>query len=99
MFILDSLLVGGLRFVLEKVAAVADQELNDPERWRAELLELQMRLETGEIGEREFGEREAVILQRLRELTAGSVGVVAGAGEIASVEVDTGLDEDAEDRR
>ena len=39
MFILDSLFVGGLRFVLEKIADVADHELNDPERWRAMLLE------------------------------------------------------------
>ena len=29
MFILDSLLVGGLRFVLDKVALAVDQEAND----------------------------------------------------------------------
>ena len=29
MFLLDSLLIGGLRFVLDKVAAAVDTELND----------------------------------------------------------------------
>jgi len=47
MFILDSLLVGGIRFVLDKVAAVAEQELNDPERQRERLLEAQLKLENG----------------------------------------------------
>jgi hypothetical protein len=89
-FILDSLLVGGLRFVLDKVAAVADQELNDPERWRAELLDLQMRFEEGRIDQEAFAERERAILDRLRALHPGGVGVVAGAGEIATVDVEIG---------
>jgi len=32
MFLLDSLLIGGIQYVLDKVATVAEQELNDPER-------------------------------------------------------------------
>ncbi len=98
MFVLDSLLVGGLRFVLEKIAAVADGELNDPERWRAELVELQMRLENGEIDEDEFAERERVILARLRDLHPTGGAVVAGAEDIASVEVEMAGD-DEEPRR
>lgn len=97
MFILDSLLIGGLRFVLDKVATVADQELNDPERWRAELLELQMRLEEGEIDEDEFAARERTILERLRDLHPGAGGVVTSAGDIAAVDISTGIDDD-EDR-
>ncbi len=57
MFVLDSLFVGGLRFVLEKIADVADRELNDPERWRAMLLEAQLAHENGEITRR--GARDA----------------------------------------
>ena len=51
MFVLDSLFVGGLRFVLEKIADIADRELQDPERWRALLLEAQLAFENGEIAQ------------------------------------------------
>ena len=37
MFLLDSLLIGGIRFVLDKVSTIADQEVNDPERQRERL--------------------------------------------------------------
>jgi len=70
MFILDSLLVGGIRFVLDKVAAVADQELNDPERQRERLLEAQLKLENGEIDEQAFAAIEADVFERIREIKA-----------------------------
>jgi len=44
-FILDSLLIGGLRFVLDKVVAAAEAEMNDDTALRDQLLEAQMRLE------------------------------------------------------
>jgi hypothetical protein len=44
-FILDSLLIGGLRFVLEKVSRAAEAELNDETVLREQLLEAQMRFE------------------------------------------------------
>ena len=49
MFILDSLLIGGLRFVLDKVAAAVDTEMNDDTALREQLLAAQMRLELGEM--------------------------------------------------
>ena len=52
MFLLDSLLINGISFVLDKVATIADAELNDPERQRERLLEAQMKLESGEIDRR-----------------------------------------------
>ena len=70
MFILDSLLVGGIRFVLDKVAAVADQELNDPERQRERLLDAQLKLENGEIDEQTFTAIEADVFERIREIKA-----------------------------
>jgi len=66
--VVDRLLVGGIRFVLDKLAQAVDSELNDSERLRQELLALQMQLELGEISERELAEREQPILERLREL-------------------------------
>ena len=46
MFLLDSLLINGISFVLDKVATIADAELNDPERQRERLLEAQLKLES-----------------------------------------------------
>jgi hypothetical protein len=67
-FILDTLLVGGLRFVFDKIAAAADTELNDDTALREQLLAAQMRLELGELGQEEFAALEADILQRLRDI-------------------------------
>jgi hypothetical protein len=91
-FILDSLLVGGLRFVLEKVADVADREVNDPERWRGLLLEAQLAHENGEITADELAAREREILARLRELNPGSGGVVLSTDDLEGIDVvaDTG---------
>jgi hypothetical protein len=68
MFLLDSLLVGGLRFVLDKVAAAVDTELNDETALREQLLAAQMRLELGEITQQEFDVIETDLLARLREI-------------------------------
>ena len=70
MFLLDSLLVDGLRFVLDKVATVADQELHDPDRQRERLLEAQLRLESGEIDDAAFEDIEADVFARIREIKA-----------------------------
>jgi hypothetical protein len=53
LFILDSLLIGSLRFVLDKVATAAEAELHDDTALRERLLEAQMQLELGEISEDE----------------------------------------------
>jgi hypothetical protein len=68
MFIVDSLLVGGLRFVLDKIAAAVDTEMNDDSALREQLLAAQMRVELGEMSAEEFNSLEAEILARLREI-------------------------------
>jgi hypothetical protein len=67
-FILDTLLIGSIRFVLDKVAAAVDTELNDDTALREQLLAAQMRLELGEIDQVAFDALEADILARLREI-------------------------------
>jgi len=67
-FIVDSLLVGGLRFVLDKIAAAVDTEMNDDSALREQLLAAQMRVELGDISQTEFETVEAAILARLREI-------------------------------
>ena len=68
MFILDSLLVGSLQFVLDKVLAAAEAESQDESALREQLLEAQMQLELGEITEAEFVEIERDVLSRIREI-------------------------------
>ena len=74
MFILDSLLVGSLRFVLDKIVAAAEAEMHDDSALREQLLEAQMRLELGEISDDEFAEIERDILARIREIKGEQPG-------------------------
>lgn len=95
MFVLDRLLVGGLRFVLDKVATAVDSELNDDTVLREELLALQMRYEMGEVSDQELAARERELLDRLRALRpeVASAGAISfGGGE--GVEVDVGFEGD-----
>src|SRR3954462_3648416 len=81
MFLLDSLLVGGLRFVFDKIAAAVDTELNDDTSLREQLLAAQMRGELGEMTQAEFEALEADILARLREIRERRQG--AGAATLS----------------
>ena len=96
MFLLDSLLINGIQFVLDKVASIADQELNDPETQRERLLEAQMKLESGEIDEAQFAEIEADVFERIREIKARTQpqeAIVDDEHRIAGVEIT--VDDDA----
>jgi len=91
MFLLDSMLIGGLRFVFDKIAAAVDTELNDEPALREQLLAAQMRLELGEMSHAEFDELEADILARLRDIRDRRQG--AGAATLAPEEYRiTGID-------
>ena len=77
MIILDTVLIGGLRFVFDKIAAAVDTELNDDTHLREQLLAGQMRLDLGEISEQEYADLEADLHQRLRELKERQQGTAA----------------------
>jgi len=81
MFILDTMLIGGLRFVFDKIAAAVDTELNDDTSLREQLLAAQMRLELGEMAQDDFDQLEADILARLREIRDRRQG--AGAATLS----------------
>jgi hypothetical protein len=97
MVILDRLLFGGLRFVLDKIATTVDAEMNDEGRLREELLAAQMEHELGEISDEEMATLESGILERLREIreTRGeeSVGLRPGS-RVVGVDISTGAPED-----
>jgi hypothetical protein len=55
-------------FSLGKVQGVVREELTDDTRIKAELMELQLQLELGDIDDDEYVAREAAVMQQLREV-------------------------------
>lgn len=92
MIILDSLIIGGLRFVLGKIAQAVDAELSDEGVFREELLAAQMRLELGELSEAEYAERERAIFAKIRELRAERGEATPGPGRMKVASVETAFD-------
>ena len=85
MFLLDSLMISGIRWALETVVTAAEAEMNDDTALREQLLEAEMRREMGEISDDEFAEVEADLLARIREIKerreGGSGPLAFGEGE------------------
>jgi hypothetical protein len=57
-----------IRFSLNRVHGLVREELTDDSRIKAELMELQLALELGEIDEAGYLAREAELLQQLRDI-------------------------------
>jgi hypothetical protein len=55
-------------FSLAKVEGVVREELTDDTRIKAELMELQLQLELGDIDDDEYVRQEAALMQQLREV-------------------------------
>ena len=62
--------VAGIRWSLNKVVQVAEEELTDDAPVKQDLMELQMKLELGDITDEEYVEQEAALMARLREVRA-----------------------------
>lgn len=84
-------------FSLDKVQGAVREELTDDAPIKAELLELQLLLEVGDIDDDEFRRREQLLMQRLREIrewreefgmavSGGPVRVAPGTGQPEVVE-------------
>lgn len=76
-FLLDDLLllpitgpIAGFKWVMNTIQKMADEELMNDQPWKERLIELQMRLELGELTEEEYGCEEAVVFQALRDIRA-----------------------------
>jgi hypothetical protein len=76
-FLLDDLLllpikgpIAGFKWVMNTIQKMADEELMNDQPWKERLIELQMRLELGEISEEDYVREEAVIFQALRDIRA-----------------------------
>lgn len=58
--------IKGVVWIAEQVAEQADRELYDEDKIRSQLMELELRLDMGEISEEEYLEAEEILLERLR---------------------------------
>ena len=70
-FLIDDILlapINGFKFVMRTLAKVAEEQYTDDAPLKEQLLELQVRLESGDITEDEYIEEEAAILRQLREI-------------------------------
>lgn len=105
MFLLDSLMIAGIRWTLETVITAAEAELNDDSVLREQLLDAEMRRELGEIDAAEFARVEADLLSRIREikdrrsggpapLAFGGSGQGDGEGAPGRIQVDASVEGD-----
>jgi hypothetical protein len=94
--ILDTLLIGGIKFVLRRIAETVDAQLNDVDAIREELLAAQMRLELGEMSEGEFAAVERELLARMREIRERTTGAPSGPARITGIDVSVA--DDVEDQ-
>lgn len=76
-FLLDDILllpitgpIAGFRWVMNTIQKLADEELMNDQPWKERLIELQMRLELGEISEEDYVAEEKVVFQALRDIRA-----------------------------
>jgi hypothetical protein len=71
MFLIDDLLfapISGFKFVMRTIGRIAEEQYTDDAPLKEQLLELQVKLEQGDITEDEYVEQERDILQRLRDI-------------------------------
>jgi hypothetical protein len=68
MIIVDTLIIAGVRFVLDKVVAAVETEMNDDTVLRERLLAAQMQVELGEMTQADFDQLESEIFARIREI-------------------------------
>ncbi|HET8798682.1 MAG TPA: gas vesicle protein GvpG [Thermoanaerobaculia bacterium] len=77
MFLIDDILllpitgpIHGFQWIMRTIQTMADEELMNDQPWKERLIELQMRLELGEIAEEDYAREEAVVFQALRDIRA-----------------------------
>jgi hypothetical protein len=82
--------IWGARFTLDKVDRAVREQLTDDTPIKEDLMNLQLKLETGEIDDDEYVRQEAEIMQRLREVRdwREQFGMSVGGGPVRVAESD-----------
>ena len=71
MLLVDDLLMlpfSGFGFIMRTLKKIAEEQYTDDAPVKERLLELQLKLESGEISEADYADEEAAILRELREI-------------------------------
>ena len=101
MFLIDDLLLMPARGIMaafrEIHNAVQQESANESESIRTELGELYMRLETKQLSEAEFDQREKELLDRLDELEKDAAEAAVGIGGSETDEEELDDEEEADD--
>ena len=93
MFLIDDLLmlpIDGMKFVFRTLAKAAEEQWTDDAPLKQQLMELQVRLDNGEVTEEEYVQEEAAILAELREVGRRK-RALAGVTEEQEAELSQGL--------
>ena len=90
--------INGTKWTLDKVERAVREELTDDSTVKNDFMELQMKLELGEIDDEEYLRQEAIIMQRLRQVREWreKFGMASAGGPVRVAGVDE--DESAEER-
>ena len=94
---IDSLIISGVRFVLDKVVAAVDTEMNDDSALREQLLAAQMQVELGEMTQEEFDGLEADIIARIHDIKArqrGGESAVISPGDMKITGIEASFEGD-----
>jgi hypothetical protein len=93
MFLLDDILllplkapVAAFEWIMKQIQTMANEELLNDQPWKERLIELQMRLELGEISEEEYAVEEAQVFRALREIRARKEEMARAAAAAADEE-------------
>ncbi len=91
--------INGTKWTLDKVERAVREELTDDSSVKNEFMELQMKVELGEIDDDEYLRQEAIIMQRLREVREWreKFGMASAGGAVKVAGVDH-EDDTAEER-
>lgn len=81
MLLIDDLLLApfsGFNFIMRTLLKVAEEQWTDDAPLKEQLLELQVRLESGEITEEQYLEAESSILKAIREVQRRKIELAGG---------------------
>lgn len=78
LFTILSLPIDGFNFVLKTLIKVAEEQYTDDAPLKQQLLELQVRLENGDISEDQYVEAEGDILRGIREIQRRKIEMAGG---------------------
>jgi hypothetical protein len=81
MLLIDDLLLApfsGFNFIMRTLLKVAEEQWTDDAPLKEQLLELQVRLEGGEINEEQYLDAEAAILRAIREVQRRKIQLAGG---------------------